>query len=117
MQLRYICEDKLEHEKKTLFHKVISSYENQLLSKEKWDKLSKENERLQVLLFEEQIANTKSSLRYAELSEKLNRSEKENEDACISLGTLVANGNAICVNQMKHKELSLNDELKTLKSR
>ena len=84
-------------------------------AKLKWESISKEKETLKELLFEERILNENTGLQCDELSKKLKDTEKQLEEACTNLQTLVTNGNALCQNEMKQIEISREHEIEKLK--
>ena len=86
-----------------------------MIAELKWESISKEKETFKELLFEERILNEKTGLQCDELSKKLKDTEKQLEEACTNLQTLVTNGNALCLNEMKQMEISREHEIEKVK--
>ena len=110
-----ILEENLDDDNKR-FRKTISEYEKQLYTVRKhWDAVTKRNENLYDLLRKEKSSNLENSRKCDELELKLKDSEKECQEACRSLRTLVANSSAICTVEIHRKQASLDEEISRLK--
>ena len=110
-----ILQENLDDDNKR-FRKTISEYEKQLYTVRKhWDAVTKRNENLYDLLRKEKSSNLENSRKCDELELKLKDSEKECQEACRSLRTLVANSSAICTVEIHRKQASLDEEISRLK--
>ena len=87
---------------------------NVTAAKFKWEVISEENDSLKELLFEEGVLNKKAGLKCDELSEKLKYTEKQLEETCKYLQTLVTDGNAF-KNEMKQMKITREQEIEKLK--
>ena len=96
-----LFKDRLQIERNQFDKNIRDHEKNMTAAKLKWESISKEMETLKELLFEERILNEKTGLQCDELSKKLKDTEKQLEEACTNLQTLVTNGNALCLNEMK----------------
>ena len=102
--------------KKKQFHKIIYDHEkNMTAAKLKWENISKQNDTLQELLFEERILSENTGLKCEELTKKLKDTEKQLEEACTNVQGLVTDGNVLCANEVKRIHMSREYEMEKLK--
>ena len=59
--------------------------------------------------------NEKTDLKCGDLSQKLNDSEKQYEEACTNLQMLITNGDSLFTNEIKRRNMSREREIEKLK--
>ena len=110
-----LYQDRLEIER-SQFEKHIRNHEkNMTAAKLKWESISKEKGTLKELLFEERVLNEKAGLKCHKLSQKLKDTERQLEEACTHLQTIIVDGNVLCANEIKQMEISREHEIEKLK--
>ena len=71
-----LYQDRLEIERSQFEKHIRNQEKNMTAAKLKWESISKENDSLKELLFEERVLNEKAGLKCHKLSQKLKDTEK-----------------------------------------